>query len=573
MKHLLKFIKPFYKEIVLLMVLYALSTLASLFMPYVMSNIVEVGIKNGDLPYVLREGGVMIALAVAALTCALITNRISSNFSSKIAVNMRKTVFNKVNTLTFKQFSEIGTGSLITRTTDDIGWMEETISQIPYVMITCPIMFVGGIALSFKGDWALPLILLGISVAVLIVTTLITSSLEKHWQRGDEYTDVQNRIIRERLSGVRVVRAFDKDAYEHKRTAKATDEMNNSFVRANTISGLVSPIASLFLNVATVVIIYVGALRVQSNPSLKAGDILATIQYIALIANAVLVLSWTISFVPHIKVSMKRISAILDIKDVEADNSVCQVLKGDISFDDVSFAYPGSANNALSNISLNIAEGEIVGIIGGTGSGKTTLVKLLLDFYSSAQGIRTFGGKNYCELTPAIVRDNVSVALQKSMIFEGTVADNVKMGNKDATDEQVREALRIAQMTDFVDGKEEGLNFKLTQSGSNVSGGQKQRINIARAIIKPASVYVFDDSFSALDYLTEANLRKELNKYLAGKTQIIVTQRSATAMRCDKVYIMDNGRIVGVGTHKQLLNSCRTYKEIYDSQMGGGIDE
>ena len=573
MKHLLKFIKPFYKEIVLLMVLYALSTLASLFMPYVMSNIVEVGIKNGDLPYVLREGGVMIALAVAALTCALITNRISSNFSSKIAVNMRKTVFNKVNTLTFEQFSEIGTGSLITRTTDDIGWMEETISQIPYVMITCPIMFVGGIALSFKGDWALPLILLGISVAVLIVTTLITSSLEKHWQRGDEYTDVQNRIIRERLSGVRVVRAFDKDAYEHKRTAKATDEMNNSFVRANTISGLVSPIASLFLNVATVVIIYVGALRVQSNPSLKAGDILATIQYIALIANAVLVLSWTISFVPHIKVSMKRISAILDIKDVEADNSVCQVLKGDISFDDVSFAYPGSANNALSNISLNIAEGEIVGIIGGTGSGKTTLVKLLLDFYSSAQGIRTFGGKNYCELTPAIVRDNVSVALQKSMIFEGTVADNVKMGNKDATDEQVREALRIAQMTDFVDGKEEGLNFKLTQSGSNVSGGQKQRINIARTIIKPASVYVFDDSFSALDYLTEANLRKELNKYLAGKTQIIVTQRSATAMRCDKVYIMDNGRIVGVGTHKQLLNSCRTYKEIYDSQMGGGIDE
>ncbi len=573
MKHLLKFIKPFYKEIVLLMVLYALSTLASLFMPYVMSNIVEVGIKNGDLPYVLREGGVMIALAVAALTCALITNRISSNFSSKIAVNMRKTVFNKVNTLTFEQFSEIGTGSLITRTTDDIGWMEETISQIPYVMITCPIMFVGGIALSFKGDWALPLILLGISVAVLIVTTLITSSLEKHWQRGDEYTDVQNRIIRERLSGVRVVRAFDKDAYEHKRTAKATDEMNNSFVRANTISGLVSPIASLFLNVATVVIIYVGALRVQSNPSLKAGDILATIQYIALIANAVLVLSWTISFVPHIKVSMKRISAILDIKDVEADNSVCQVLKGDISFDDVSFAYPGSANNALSNISLNIAEGEIVGIIGGTGSGKTTLVKLLLDFYSSAQGIRTFDGKNYCELTPAIVRDNVSVALQKSMIFEGTVADNVKMGNKDATDEQVREALRIAQMTDFVDGKEEGLNFKLTQSGSNVSGGQKQRINIARAIIKPASVYVFDDSFSALDYLTEANLRKELNKYLAGKTQIIVTQRSATAMRCDKVYIMDNGRIVGVGTHKQLLNSCRTYKEIYDSQMGGGIDE
>ena len=573
MKHLLKFVKPFYKEIILLMVLYALSTLAALFMPYVMSNIVEVGIKNGDLPYVLKEGAVMIALAVAALTCALITNRISSNFSSKIAVNMRKTVFNKVNTLTFEQFSEIGTGSLITRTTDDIGWMEETISQIPYVMITCPIMFIGGIALSFKGDWVLPLILLGISVVVLIITTLITSSLEKHWQRGDEYTDVQNRIIRERLSGVRVVRAFDKDAYEHKRTAKATSEMNNSFVRANTISGLVSPIASLFLNVATVIIIYVGALRVQSNPSLKAGDILATIQYIALIANAVLVLSWTISFIPHVRVSMRRISAILDIKNTESDVVCSEVLEGDISFDGVSFAYPGSANNALSDISLDISRGEIVGIIGGTGSGKTTLVKLLLDFYSAKDGSRVFGGKNYDELTPAIVRDNVSVALQKSMIFEGTIRDNVKMGNKDATDEQVNEALRIAQMTDFVDGKEEGLDFKLAQSGSNVSGGQKQRINIARAIIKPASLYIFDDSFSALDYLTEANLRKELNKYLDGKTQIIITQRSATAMRCDKVYVMDNGRIVGVGTHKQLLQTCKTYKEIYESQMGGGINE
>ena len=282
MKHLLKFIKPFYKEIILLMILYAASTLCALFMPYVMSNIVEFGIKLNDLNYILKEGAIMIALAFAALTCALITNRVSSNFSSKIAVNMRKVVFNKVNTLTFEQFSEIGTGSLITRTTDDIGWMEETISQIPYVMITCPIMFIGGIALSFKGDWVLPLILLGVSVVVLVITTLITSSLEKHWQRGDEYTDVQNRMIRERLSGVRVVRAFDKDAYEHKRTAKATSEMCNSFVKANTISGLVSPIASLFLNIATVVVIYVGAIRVQSSATLKAGDILATIQGIVL---------------------------------------------------------------------------------------------------------------------------------------------------------------------------------------------------------------------------------------------------------------------------------------------------
>ena len=573
MKHLLKFIKPFYKEIILIMILYAASTLCALFMPYFMCNIVEFGIKLNDLNYILKEGAIMIALAFAALTCALITNRVSSNFSSKIAVNMRKVVFNKVNTLTFEQFSEIGTGSLITRTTDDIGWMEETISQIPYVMITCPIMFVGGIALSFKGDWVLPLILLGVSVVVLVITTLITSSLEKHWQRGDEYTDVQNRMIRERLSGVRVVRAFDKDAYEHKRTAKATSEMCNSFVKANTISGLVSPIASLFLNIATVVVIYVGAIRVQSSATLKAGDILATIQYIALIANAVLVLSWTISFIPHVKVSMRRISAILNIDNQEEGASDGEVLDGNITFDDVSFAYPNAVGNTLSGISMDIKNGEIIGIIGGTGSGKSTIVKLLLDFYSTTDGKRLLGGKNYAELNAATVRDNISVALQKSMIFEGTVADNVRMGDKSATDEQVLEALKIAQMEDFVNSHNERLDYKLTQSGSNISGGQKQRINIARAIIKPASVYIFDDSFSALDYLTEANLRKELNRYLKDKTQIIITQRSATAMRCDKVYVLDSGKVVGTGTHKELLVTCPTYKEIYDSQMGGGNNE
>jgi len=369
------------------------------------------------------------------------------------------------------------------------------------------------------------------------------------------------------------VRAFDKDSYEHKRSAKAISEMNNSFVKANTISGIVSPVASLFLNMATVAIIYVGAMRAQNVDTLKTGDILATIQYIALIANAVLVLSWTISFIPHIKVSMRRIVAILNVDNGTADESSGEVLNGDIKFDKVNFAYDNAANNVLSDVSLDIANGEIVGIIGGTGSGKSTLVKILLDFYSVKGGDRYFGNVNYKDLTPATVRDNVAVALQKSMIFEGTIADNVKMGNKDATDEQIAEVLEIAQMSRFIESKEEKLDYKLTQAGANISGGQKQRINIARTILKPASVYVFDDSFSALDYLTEANLRKSLNKYLEGKTQIIVTQRAATAMRCDKVYVLDEGKVVGCGTHKELLDNCTTYKEIYDSQMGGGVNE
>ncbi len=555
------------------MLLFAIRSLSTLFMPYVMSDIVEKGIRNSDLIYVIKQGAVIFALAIAAFACALVTNRVSSNFSSKIAVNMRKDVFNKVNRLTFEQFSEIGTGSLLTRTTDDIGWMEETVSQVPYVLISCPILFIGGIVLSFRGDWVLPLILLGVSVLVLVMTTLICGTLEKYWQRGDEYTDVQNRVIRERLSGIRVVRAFDKEDHEHERAKKATSEMCNSFVRANTISGIISPLASLFLNVATVAIIYVGAIRLQSSETLKAGDILATIQYVALIANAVMILSWTISFIPHIKVSLRRISAILDAPTQIDEQSDGEVLQGNISFENVDFAYGNALANALENVSFDVSDGEIVGIIGGTGSGKSTLVKLLLDFYPINVGKRCLGGRDYAELSSATVRDNLAVALQKSMIFEGTIRDNVKMGNRDATDEQVMEALKIAQMDEFVQSREEGLDYKLTQAGNNISGGQKQRINIARTILKPAQVYIFDDSFSALDYLTEANLRKQLNVFLQGKTQIIITQRAATAMRCDKVYVMDCGKVVGVGTHKQLLETCQTYKEIYDSQMGGGLSE
>ena len=572
MKYLLKFIKPHIGTVLLLMLLYALQSLCALFLPYVMSDIVESGIRNGDLHRIFVEGAIMVGLAAVALSCALVNNKVNSNFSARLSVELRKAVFNKVNSLSFEQFSALGTGSLITRTTDDVGWIEDTIAQVPYIIVTVPTFFIGGVALSFKGDWVLPLILLGVSLLVLVITTLISSRMEKYWQRGEEFTDVQNRVVRERLSGIRVVRAFDREQYEHGRVKKATSEMCNSFVTANTVSGLINPVASLLLNLAEVAILYVGAMRVQTESLLKAGDVLATIQYIALIANAILVLSWTISLIPHVKVSIKRVGEIMRIDSDRTYAESCRqiISDGSVTFDGVSFAYPGSSAHSLSDVSVNIGNGEVIGIIGGTGSGKSTLVKLLLDFYPVSGGSRTLGGSNYDDLSPATVRDNMSVCLQKSMIFEGTVAENVKMGNPDATDEQIREVLQIAQMQNFIDGKSEGINYKLTQAGNNLSGGQKQRVNIARTIIKPAAVYIFDDSFSALDYLTESNLRKSLNKYLRGKTQIVVTQRAATAMRCDKVYVLDEGRVVGVGTHEQLLATCSEYREIYSSQMGGG---
>ncbi len=554
------------------MICYVLQSLCALFMPYVMSDIVEEGIRNGDMTYILTHGAIMAALALGALIIALFTNKITAKFYAEFDAETRRQIVNKVNRLDFEQFSQIGAGGLITRCTEDVDWIQDAVGSAPYILINTPTMFIGGIVLSFRGDWLLPLIFLGIALAALSVAVAIAVRMDKLWEKGGKYIDVQNRVIRERLTGIRVVRAFGKDRYEHERAAHAINTMNNSFVRANTVSGLISPIISFLLNFATVVVIYVGAARLQNSETLKAGDVLATVQYIALILNAILTLSWSVTTIPHVKVSMRRISEIMDMETAEEQTYEPQVLEGEISFENVSFTYEGAKARALSNVNFCAKQGEIVGIIGGTGSGKTTLIKLLLDFYPAESGSRFFGGKSYESAPSAVIRDNISVALQKSMIFEGTIAENVKMGNADATDEEVKNALEIARMSNFVESKPEGVNYMLSQYGNNISGGQKQRVNIARAILKPASVYIFDDSFSALDYLTEAQLRKQLNKFLQNKTQIIVTQRAATAMRCDKVYVLDRGKVVGVGTHKQLLQTCPTYREIYNSQMGGDMD-
>ena len=296
---------------------------------------------------------------------------------------------------------------------------------------------------------------------------------------------------------------------------------------------------------------------------------IATIQYVALIMNGLLVLSWTFAWLPQLRVSVRRIAEVLHLPGQPAAEGDTERLGGSVRFDHVTFRYPGAEAPALSDVSICVEPGEIAAIIGGTGSGKTTVVKLLLDFYAPTGGQISLGGRAYETLSRETVRDNLSVALQKSMIFEGTVAENIRMGNPGASDEAVCEAVAIAQLQDFLDAHEEGLAYALTQSGTNISGGQKQRVNIARTLIKDAAVYVFDDSFSALDYLTESRLRLALNRRLAGKTQIIVTQRAATAMRCDRIYVFDRGCVVGAGTHEQLLETCPIYREICDSQLGG----
>ncbi|MEG2014276.1 MAG: ABC transporter ATP-binding protein [Clostridia bacterium] len=567
--YVVKHFKKFAPQLILLGIIYLAITLSALFMPLLMSNIIEYGIRKANMEYIWQQGGIMLALGVFSLVASLLKSKLNSIVATGFSKAMRAEIFNKVNSMTFDEFSEMGTGGLLTRSTDDVDVLQETASQIVYVFVGIPVMFIGGVLMSMRGDWLLAVILLAVSPIALVLVWFITRNMGNLWENSDKYMDKQNQIVRERLFGIRVIRAFDKEDYEHSRTANATDTMAVNIIKANVISGTLNPLLFTILNLATVFIVYIGAVRLQTEKYLLAGDIVATIQYIALIINALLMLSWTMAFFPHIKVCTRRINELMNKDGMKSGVASGEKLNGSVKMSSVNFRYGNAESNVLTDINIDCASGEIVGIIGGTGSGKSSLIKLLLGFYEVSDGEVSLGGVNYSDMSKETARDNISVALQKNMIFEGTIRENILMGNPLADDEKLENIAKISQIAEFVHGNPDGYDYKLMQTGSNISGGQKQRINIARTIIKDASVYIFDDSFSALDYLTEANLRKALNKYLKGKTQIIVTQRAATAMRCDKVYCIDQGKIVGVGNHKKLLATCPIYAEIYRSQLGG----
>ena len=338
--------------------------------------------------------------------------------------------------------------------------------------------------------------------------------------------------------------------------------------------GLITPLATFLLNLATVLIVYLGGWRMESGSGLTGGDIFAIVQYISLVSSGVVTGAFTIIMLPRAKVAAGRIAQVLKVKGM-ADPVEKQdiVLYGDICFDQVSFSYGDSAEPALRNINMQISSGEKVAIIGGTGAGKSTLVSILLGFRMPTKGEVRLDGRSLTELSRHTIRENVSCALQNATIYSGTIRENVRMGKMDASDTQILSALETAQASEFVGSFRDGLDHKIKQSGKNLSGGQKQRLSIARAILKDAPVYIFDDSFSALDFLTEAKLRAALAEKIAGKTQIIITQRITSAMHCDRVFVMDRGEIVDSGTHRQLLSRCGVYQEIYASQTGGSHHE
>ena len=570
MKKIFAYLKPYRGGLLLGMLLMAISTVCELLLPDIMSDILNTGVYNADLSYIFRCCAKMLVVALVSLGSVLGGWYISSKVVAGFCADLRQGVFRKVNTMRFEDISRMGSSALLTRSTHDVGTLSWVASILSGSIITIPVLFIGGVVLALGKDAVLSLVLLLFIPLVFAAVVKIGKKIEPLWETSDKYMDKQNDIVRERLHGIRVIRAFNSEPREHKRIEDATQVMAENIIRANVSMGVISPLSIALMNMAVVLIVYLGGFRMERGiSSASGGDIFAVIQYITLIMNGVVMAAFSIVMYPHAKVAAKRIGEVLDVESQAEPEEEALHFSGDIRLENLSFGYEGAAENAVSEISLHIRPGQQVAVIGGTGSGKSTLVQLLMGFRRPSAGHIYFDGWDSVSISPKTIRENISCVLQKAAIYSGSIRKNIAMGRPGATDEELLAAAEIAQMGDYLASLPEGLDHELTQSGKNLSGGQKQRICIARAVLKNAPIYIFDDSFSALDFLTEARLRKALSERTAGKTRIVITQRVSSAMSCDCIFVMDKGCLVDAGSHQELLERCKIYQEIYVSQTGG----
>ena len=587
MRKLFCYLKPYRGKIALATLLMAISAVCDLLLPTLMSNVLDKGVygaaETNTFPYILKTAGLMLATSLVSLASVAGGYWVVYHVVAGYTMDLRSALFRKVHTMTLSEVGRIGTSNLVTRFSHDVGTLTWIISSLCGSILIIPLMFLGGVFLCMRKDVTLSLVILCAVPLLIGAGMLMSKKIEHLWDVADDYCDKQNDLVRERLRGVRVIRAFNREQNAHERVTDSTKIMAEHLIRANVRMEIIDPAAAFVLNAAALLIVYLGGIRMERGSGLTAGDVFAIIQYINIILGAIIAISYDIVMLPHIRVAIKRLGQITESTGLEeARTAEGRRFSGAIDLDHVSFTYPGSALPALSDVDIHIRAGEWVSVIGGTGSGKTTLAELLLAFRQPTEGKLRFavgGGaldapsdmQDAAALSPKDVRNNISCALQKSMLYAGTVAENLRMAKPDATDEELWAALELAQVADFIREQPEGLSFKLEPAATNVSGGQKQRLAIARAILKDAPIYIFDDSFSALDFITEARVRKALNEKLAGRTRIVITQRVVSAMHSDRIFVLSDGALVGGGTHAELLKSCSIYREIYLSQTGGEI--
>ena len=569
MKNFLKFLNPYKWWIVLTIVFIAAQSFSDLYLPDLNATIIDRGVMKGDVGTIITYGAVMLVVALIVGACTVGTTYFSTRTSLAYGRDMRLALFTKVQSFSQSDLDKFGTPSLITRTTNDVNQLQMMMQMLLRTIITTPILLIGGIVMCLKQDVKLSVILVFIIPIITVAVLFITRKSHPWFKRRQTQVDLLNQIMREKLTGIRVIRAFVRTEYEAERYDKANMEMLRIGLRSERLMMSLMPVVSLVMNMATLAAYYMGAIRIDTG-GMEIGSLTAFVPYLMQILLSVMASSMMMNMIPRAMTSVSRINAILDYEPSIRDNGTNDGDIGPFSsleFRDVSFHYPEADRPVLEHISFVTGPGETTAIIGSTGSGKSTLVNLIPRIYEASEGQILLNGVDIRDLPQAKLREHLGVVPQKALLFDGTVASNLRYGKTDATEEEMWHALEVAQGKDFVSRMPDKLEASISQGGTNVSGGQRQRLAIARAVIRHPDVYIFDDSFSALDFKTDALLRQALAKETQGAAVLIVAQRVTTVLGADRIIVLDEGKIAAIGTHKQLMETCQVYKEIVLSQL------
>ena len=562
-------LRPYWRALFAVVALQLISTMASLYLPSLNADIIDKGVARGDTGYIVNTGGWMLAVTLAQIVCAIAAVYFGARAAMSFGRDLRSAIFHRVGTFSGREVGQFGAPSLITRSTNDVQQVQMLVLMTCTLMVAAPIMCVGGIIMALRQDVGLSWLMV-VCIPVLVVAIgLIVVRMVPLFRAMQTRIDAVNRVLREQLSGIRVVRAFVRERHEAERFAEANAALTSTALGVGRLMVLIFPTVMLILNASSVAVLWFGAARVNSG-DMQIGALTAFLMYLMLILTSVMMATFMAIMIPRAAVSSDRIGQVLNTESsVQPPAHPVRDLhsRGELELKDVEFRYPGAAAPVLQNISFRATAGQTTAIIGSTGAGKTTLISLVARLFDATSGTVLIDGVSVRDLDPEMLWSRIGLVPQKPYLFTGTVASNLRYGNPDAADAELWQALDVAQASDFVRVMPGGLEAPIAQGGTNLSGGQRQRLAIARALVRAPEIYLFDDSFSALDLATDARLRVALRPRTARAAVVIVSQRVSTITDADQIIVLDDGAIVGLGRHAQLLVTCPTYVEIVQSQL------
>ncbi len=567
MKRLFPFLKPYRLQLTIGPFFKLSEAVLELLIPTLMALLIDNGVNAGNRDYVIKMGILMLVIATCGVIFAYICQYSASIASQGFGTDVRNAMFKKIGTLSFTQLDKLGTPSLINRITGDVNQLQSAVAMLIRLVIRAPFLCVGGLIMAMTIDLKLSIIFMIVIPLFILVLFLVMFKAVPLYKSVQKKLDTLTLVLRENLSGVRVIRAFAGVKREKERFDDKNKDYADTAIRVGKIAALTNPVTTIIMNLAAIAVIYFGGIRVNTG-HLSQGEVIAFINYITQILNAMIVVANLVVLYTKAYASALRVGEVLETQPAitYGEKSVGAKSENAVEFKNVSLTYAGSKVPALDNINLTVRTGETLGVIGGTGSGKSTLVSLIPRFYDVTQGEILLNGIPIKEYSEDALRSTVAIVQQRAALFSGTVADNMRMAKADVTMEEMRKAADVAQATEFIDRLEDGFDTHVSQGGNNLSGGQKQRLTIARALVKNSPILILDDSASALDYATDANLRRAIKENTDSQTVIIVSQRVNSVKDADRIVVLDDGEIVGIGTHRELIKTCEIYKEICYSQ-------